>query len=69
MDASRVAIILTTEVVFAAVFAVMVGQEVLSARTIIGGSLMVVAMLVVEWPSRKSRAAQQSTPVIDPLVH
>jgi drug/metabolite transporter (DMT)-like permease len=69
MDASRVAIILTTEVVFAAVFAVAVGQEVLSPRTIIGGSLMVVAMLVVEWPSRKSRAAEQSTPVIDPLVH
>jgi len=69
MDASRVAIILTSEVIFAALFAVMVGQEVLTVQTIVGGSLMVVAMLVVEWPSRKSRAAEQSTPVIDPLVH
>jgi drug/metabolite transporter (DMT)-like permease len=69
MDASRVAIILTSEVIFAALFAVMVGQEVLTVQTIVGGSLMVVAMLVVEWPSRKSRAAEPSTPVIDPLVH
>ncbi len=69
MDASRVAIILTSEVVFAALFAVMVGQEVLTIQTVIGGSLMVVAMLVVEWPSRKERGAGTSTPVIDPLVH
>jgi drug/metabolite transporter (DMT)-like permease len=69
MDASRVAIILTTEVVFAAVFAVAVGQEVLSPRPIIGGALMVLAMFIVEWPSRKSRATESSTPVIDPLVH
>ena len=69
MDASRVAIILTTEVIFAALFAVLVRQEVLTIQTVIGGSLMVVAMLVVEWPSRKGRGAEPSTPVIDPLVH
>ena len=68
MDASRVAIILTTEVVFAALFAVMVGQEVLKFTTIIGGALMVAAMFIVEWPSRKPRPADQ-TPLIDPLVH
>jgi drug/metabolite transporter (DMT)-like permease len=68
MDASRVAIILTTEVVFAALFAVMVGQEVLKLTTIIGGALMVAAMFIVEWPSRKPRPADQ-TPLIDPLVH
>ena len=68
MDASRVAIILTTEVVFAALFAVMVGQEVLRLTTIIGGALMVAAMFIVEWPSRKPRPADQ-TPLIDPLVH
>ncbi|MFM2184713.1 MAG: hypothetical protein RIS55_361, partial [Actinomycetota bacterium] len=55
MDASRVAIILTTEVVFAALFAVALGQEVLSLRTVIGGSLMVIAMLIVEWPSRNDK--------------
>jgi 4-hydroxybenzoate polyprenyltransferase len=49
MDPSRVAIILTGEIVFAAAIAVAVGQEVLSARTIIGGVLIVVAMLIVGW--------------------
>jgi drug/metabolite transporter (DMT)-like permease len=68
MDASRVAIILTTEVVFAALFAVALGQEVLSMRTVIGGSLMVIAMLIVEWPSRNDKN-QTVTPGLDPLVH
>jgi drug/metabolite transporter (DMT)-like permease len=68
MDASRVAIILTTEVVFAALFAVALGQEVLSIRTVIGGSLMVIAMLIVEWPSRNEKN-QTVTPGLDPLVH
>ena len=56
MDPSRVAIILTGEIVFAAVIAVAVGQEVLAARTIIGGVLIVVAMLIVEWPDKKSKS-------------
>jgi len=68
MDASRVAIILTTEVIFAALFSVLVGQEVLKLQTIIGGVLMVIAMFVVEWPGRKPRPAEQ-TPLVDPLVH
>jgi drug/metabolite transporter (DMT)-like permease len=68
MDASRVAIILTTEGVFAALFAVALGQEVLSIRTVIGGSLMVIAMLIVEWPSRNDKN-QTVTPGLDPLVH
>ena len=68
MDASRVAIILTTEVIFAALFSVLVGQEVLKLQTIIGGALMCAAMFIVEWPSRKPRPAGQ-TPLIDPLVH
>ena len=56
MDASRVAIILTSEVVFAALISVAAGQEVLSLKTLLGGALMVAAMLLVEWPSRKTRA-------------
>lgn len=68
MDASRVAIILTSEVIFAAVFAVMTGQEVLQLRTIIGGALMVSAMLIVEWPS-KQRKPDDVTPGLDPMVH
>ena len=53
MDASRVAIILTAEVVFTALISVAVGQEVLQLKTIIGGAVMTSAMLLVEWPSRK----------------
>ena len=64
MDSSRVALILTTEVVFAAAISVGVGQEELSAKTLIGGGLMLIAMLIVEWPSRKERQLGA-----DPLVH
>lgn len=66
MDASRVAIILTMEVVFAALTSVLMGQEVLSLPSIIGGTLMLVAMLVVEWP-RKDRAAEDV--VYEPMPH
>ena len=52
MDSSRVAIYLTSETVFAALIAVAVGQEVLKVQTVIGGALILAAMLVVEWPGR-----------------
>lgn len=53
MDASRVAIILTAEVPWAASLAVLSGQETLGIRTLIGGLIMFSAMLIVEWPSRR----------------
>jgi drug/metabolite transporter (DMT)-like permease len=53
MDASRVAVILTLEVVFAAIVAVAVGQEVLALKTVFGGALIVLATFVVEWPTRR----------------
>ena len=65
LEPSRVAIILTLEVVFTAVIAVAVGQEVLSLKTIIGGAIMIAAMLLVEWPSRKK---DQFVP-IEPMAH
>ena len=65
LDPSRVAIILTLEVVFTAVIAVAVGQEVLSLKTIIGGAIMIAAMLLVEWPSRNKN---QLVP-IEPMAH
>lgn len=55
MDASRVAIFLTTEVLWTAVIAVLVGQEVLGLKTVLGGAVMVAAMLVVEWPTKASK--------------
>lgn len=53
MDASRVAIILTAEVPWAASLAVVSGQETLGLRTLIGGLIMFSAMLIVEWPSKR----------------
>jgi drug/metabolite transporter (DMT)-like permease len=55
MDPSRVAIFLTTEVLWTAVIAVIVGQEVLGLKTVLGGAIMVAAMLVVEWPTKSSK--------------
>ncbi len=67
MDASRVAIILTSEIVFAALIAVLVGQESLSLKTTIGGALMIAAMLIVEWPGRKASQVVEalSTPHLE----
>jgi drug/metabolite transporter (DMT)-like permease len=66
MDASRVAIILTMEVVFAALTSVAVGQEVLAVQTIIGGTLMLIAMLVIEWPRKDSKPEDL---VYEPMPH
>jgi len=66
MDASRVAIILTMEVVFAALTSVAVGQEILSLQTIFGGTLMLVAMLLIEWPRKDS---QPEDLVYEPMPH
>lgn len=51
MSASRAAIIMTTEPVFAAVFAVAFGGEQLTVRMLVGGALVVAGMLVVDVPS------------------
>jgi len=68
MDASRVAIILTAEVPWAAGLSVAVGQETLAVRTIIGGCIMFTAMLIAEWPTRRKPAKGEIIPV-HPLGH
>jgi drug/metabolite transporter (DMT)-like permease len=51
---TRTAIIMTTEPVFAAFFAVLLGGEALTANMLLGGALVVASMLVVEvGPRRK----------------
>ena len=47
MSATRVAVILTMEVVFAAVFAVIFGGESISIRALLGGVLVVAAMFMI----------------------
>ena len=68
MDSSRVAIILTAEVPWAAGISVAVGQETLAVRTLIGGAIMIVAMLIAEWPSRRKPKPGEIVPV-HPLGH
>ena len=47
MSTTKVAVILTMEVVFAAVFAILFGGENLTLQTAIGGTLVVIAMYVI----------------------
>jgi drug/metabolite transporter (DMT)-like permease len=47
MSATKVAVILTMEVVFAALFAVIFGGESLSLRTLFGGVLVFIAMFMI----------------------
>jgi drug/metabolite transporter (DMT)-like permease len=53
MDPGRVAILLTTEVLWSGIIAVGVGQEPLTSRLLMGGAIMFTAMLVIEWPGKK----------------
>jgi drug/metabolite transporter (DMT)-like permease len=53
MSATKVAVILTMEVVFAAVFAIVLGGERLTIQTAIGGVLVVVAMYLIVLKERK----------------
>jgi drug/metabolite transporter (DMT)-like permease len=64
LDPSRVAIILTSEVVWAAVIAYGVGQEKLELLSVLGGSVMLCAMLIVEWPSKKKELVP-----LEPMAH
>lgn len=52
---TRSAIIMSMEPVFASVFAVALGGEDATARLLIGGAMVLVAMIVVELPSRRNR--------------
>ena len=55
MDASRAALIMTSEVVFTALIAIAAGQEPVTVAVTVGGALMLGAMLIVEWPSKKDK--------------
>ena len=53
LSPTRTAIIMTMEPVFAAFFAVLLGGESLTARMVIGGALVVTAMVIVELVPRR----------------
>ena len=56
LPAARAAIVMTTEPVFAAAFAVAFGSDVLSWRMLAGGALVLGAMYLVELAPRRSAA-------------
>jgi len=47
MAATSIGILLTMEYIFAAIFGVIFGHETLALRTLLGGSLVIVAMVVI----------------------
>jgi len=57
LSATRAAVVMTMEPVFAASFAVLLGGEVLTGRMLVGGALVLTAMYVVELGPRRGRDA------------
>lgn len=60
IDPARVALIITSEVLFTALVAVAVGQEPITFTMIFGGGLLFAAMLIVEWPTKKEKIKLQT---------
>ncbi|WP_158883039.1 DMT family transporter [Rhodanobacter sp. L36] len=61
LPAARAAIVMTTEPVFAAAFAVTLGSDVLTWRMLAGGALVLAAMYMVElWPPKNTSADSPS---------
>jgi drug/metabolite transporter (DMT)-like permease len=60
IDPARVALIITSEVIFTALVAVAVGQEPVTFAMVMGGGLLFSAMLIVEWPSKQRTAETQT---------
>ena len=63
LEPSRVALLITSEVLFTAIIAVAVGQEPVTFAMVVGGGLMFVAMLFVEWPRKGDQ------PVLEAQLH
>jgi drug/metabolite transporter (DMT)-like permease len=70
LTAARAAIVMSLEPVFAAFFAVLLGGESLTARMLLGGSLVVAAMYLVELaPRRRPEATAAEDPPAEMLHH
>ena len=67
LSASRAAIVMTLEPVFAAGFAVTLGGESVTSRMVLGGGLVLAAMYVVELAGRRGRSADD--PPLEALHH
>lgn len=70
LTATRAAIVMTTEPVFAAVFAVLFGGESLGPRVLLGGALVLTAMYLAELaPGRRQRVSAALDPPAEALHH
>ena len=70
LTAARAAIVMALEPVFAALFAVLFGGESLTSRMVLGGSLVVSAMYLVELaPRRRPRVSAAADPPAEALHH
>ncbi len=55
IPSTTIAVILTMEYIFAAGFAVIFSHEVLTARTLIGGALVITAMYAIIWATGREK--------------
>ena len=70
LTAARAAIVMALEPVFAAFFAVLFGGESLTARMLMGGTLVVAAMYLIELaPRRRPKATAAEDPPVEILHH
>ena len=69
LPATRAAIVMTLEPVFAALFAVLLGGELLTIRMLLGGALVLTAMYVVELLGRRRTGATAEEDPPAELLH
>ena len=60
LDPARVALLITSEVIWTAVLAIGMGQEPLTLAIVVGGGMMLTAMLIVEWPAKNQKSLVQT---------
>ena len=69
LTATRAAIVMTLEPVFAAMFAVALGGESLTLRMLLGGAMVLAAMYTVELIGRRADATAEQDPPAELLHH
>ena len=69
LTATRAAIVMTLEPVFAAGFAVALGGESLTARMLVGGAMVLAAMYTVELIGRRADVSAEQSPPAELLHH
>lgn len=69
LTATRAAIVMTLEPVFAAAFAVALGGESMTTRILLGGAMVLAAMYTVELFGRRADATAEQDPPAELLHH